>query len=84
MARAAVRVVRGQHFEPGEHGFRADMVYLTPTGRRCRWLAGHGDRQGWWLTFRYEDGTTREREFVMTPVTAQRLLRPLHPPRGVR
>lgn len=58
-------------------GIQEGMVYLTPLGRTCRWVPGHADRQGWWLTFRYDTGTTREREFTMTPSTARRLLRPL-------
>ena len=56
---------------------RTGVDYLTPLGRVCRWVPGHADREGWWLTFHYVGGTYRDGWFTMTPTTAQRLLQPV-------
>lgn len=45
---------------------RADVVYLSPTGRPCRWLPSHGEHRQItsYAVFIYLDGAGQERRHV--------------------
>jgi hypothetical protein len=68
---------------------RADVVYLSPSGRRCRWVPGRGEHRQItsYATFVYVDQVRRQRHteaadwregFHLTPANYQ-LLRVAYP-----